>query len=206
MMKELLLIGGGGHCRSVIDVIECANEYKIVGIVEKDHSVDNICGYDVIGTDDQLKALIGQYGHILVTVGQIKTADIRKQLFEKSKRFGALLPVIVSPAAYISRHATVKFGSVVMHGAIVNTCAIIGSNCIINSKCLIEHDTSVGSHCHVSTGAIINGNCLVGEGSFIGSGAVIKNNVTIGANSLIGAGVTVLHDLPSKSVVRYNDL
>ena len=146
-MKELLLIGGGGHCRSVIDVIECANEYKIVGIVEKDHSVDNICGYDVIGTDDQLKALIGQHGHILVTVGQIKTADIRKQLFEKAKRFGALLPVIVSPAAYISRHATVKFGSVVMHGAIVNTCVVIFSSRASSPK--KSHRRHYCEFCHV---------------------------------------------------------
>jgi FlaA1/EpsC-like NDP-sugar epimerase len=36
MSKEkIILVGGGGHCRSVIDVIETENRYEIVGILDK---------------------------------------------------------------------------------------------------------------------------------------------------------------------------
>ena len=34
-MKQIILIGGGGHCKSCIDVIENGNKYKIRGIIDK---------------------------------------------------------------------------------------------------------------------------------------------------------------------------
>ena len=33
-MKKIVLIGGGGHCKSVIDVIEQEGQFTIVGIVD----------------------------------------------------------------------------------------------------------------------------------------------------------------------------
>ena len=35
MKPKIILIGGGGHCKSVIDVIEEENKYIIAGIVDK---------------------------------------------------------------------------------------------------------------------------------------------------------------------------
>ena len=34
-MKKIIVLGGGGHCKSCIDVIENENKYKIIGIVDK---------------------------------------------------------------------------------------------------------------------------------------------------------------------------
>ena len=201
-MKNILLIGGGGHCKSVIDVIESNSEFKISGIIDKTPASKHLLGYDILGTDAQLEELIKENPHVLITIGQIKTPNIRKKLYEHSRDLGAILPVIVSKFSYVSKYAKVESGTAVMHGAIINSCAIVSSNCIINSKCLIEHDAVIGSHSHISTGAIINGNCSIGEGCFIGSRAVIKNGINVGANSIVGAGAIVLSDLPSNSFVR----
>lgn len=201
-MKKILLIGGGGHCKSVIDVIESNTEFKISGIIDKNPISKHLLGYKIIGTDAQLEELIMENLHVLITIGQIKTPNIRKKLFEHSRDLGAILPVIISKSSYVSKYAKVGSGSAIMHGAIINACAIISSNCIINSKCLIEHDAIIGSHSHISTGAIINGNCSIGEGCFIGSRAIVINGVNIGANSIIGAGVIVHSDLPPNSFVR----
>jgi len=47
---SILLIGGGGHCKSCIDVIEQKGRFAIAGIVDKPASVGGrILDYPVIG-------------------------------------------------------------------------------------------------------------------------------------------------------------
>jgi len=45
-VKDIILFGGGGHCKSVIDVIESEGSYKIRGIIDKEEMVGkNVLGY-----------------------------------------------------------------------------------------------------------------------------------------------------------------
>lgn len=202
-MTALLLIGGGGHCRSCIDVIESCGEFSIAGIVER-AGVEVLPGisYPILGNDQDLPRLLTQHPAALVTVGQIKDWKQRMNLFAMLYDLGATLPVVVSPLAYCSRQASLGAGTIVMHSALINTKAVVGENCIINSQALIEHDAVVGSHCHVSTGAKLNGGVHVEDGCFIGSGVVVREGVRIGAGSVVGAGAAVLHDAPAGSTLR----
>ncbi len=189
MKPEILLIGGGGHCRAVIDVIEQQNRYTIAGIIDRKECIgEKVLGYEVIGCDEDLPHLCSRYQYALVTVGQIRSVEVRKQLFASLKAAGYILPAIVSPRAYVSKHAFIGKGSIVMHDAMVNASARIGDNCIINTKALIEHDCRIGNHCHVSTGAILNGASVIGKGTFVGSNAVSKEGVAVPEYSFIKAG------------------
>ena len=204
-MKPLLLIGGGGHCHAVIDVIEAAGTHSIAGIVRPPNEAHtNVMGYPTIGTDDDLPTLLVETPCALVTVGQVKSPGIRIRLFEWLTSHGAERPVIKSPTAYLSPHATIRVGSMVMHSSLINANARIGMNVIINSHALIEHDVVVGDHCHVSTGARVNGDVRIGSGCFIGSGAVLKEGIEIGEGTVIGAGLTVLRDVPAGTLLRSN--
>ncbi len=203
-MTSLLLIGGGGHCKAAIDVVEADGRFDIAGIVERsDFPHRNLLGYPLLGTDGDLPKLLKCHPAALIAIGQIRSSDVRRRAYEKAKAAGAEFVMIASPRAHVSRHARVERGTLVMHGAVVNAGAIVGQNCIINSQSLIEHDARVGDHCHVSTGARVNGEASVGDGCFIGSGAVLFNGVSIGAGSIVGAGCIVRHDLPPKSIVRH---
>jgi sugar O-acyltransferase (sialic acid O-acetyltransferase NeuD family) len=202
-MNDLLLVGGGGHCHSCIDVIETSGAYRIAGVVQPVASGKApVAGYPVIGSDDELAVLVAKFGNALVTVGQIKSPDVRRGLYEKLRSLGAVLPVIASTRAHVSRRSEIAPGTIVMHGAVVNAGARIGENGIINSQALVEHDAVVGAHCHISTGARVNGGTVVGDGSFIGSGAVLTNGVTVGAGCIVSAGSVVLSDVPSRTLVR----
>jgi sugar O-acyltransferase (sialic acid O-acetyltransferase NeuD family) len=203
MKQEIILIGGGGHCKSCIDVIEMEERYHIAGIVDLPEKLhQRVLGYEIIATDDDLPELAGKYDCFLVTVGQIKSPEPRIALFEKLKGLGLEMPTIVSPLAHVSRHARVGAGSVVMHYACVNAGAVVGDNCIINTMALIEHDAVIGDHCHVSTAAVINGEAKIGRGTFFGSGAVCREGVNIGEGSIVGCGVCVLRDLPPGTVIK----
>ena len=191
-MKSIILIGNGGHCKSIIDVIEQEAKYKIVGIVSSSRSIGtDLLGYKVIGDDSDLHNLSKTYKYALVAVGQIHSPKIRIKLFDLLVGSGFILPSIVSPRAYVSKYACIGSGTIVMHDAIVNTNAVVGENCIINSKALVEHDSIIHNHCHISTGATINGNVLIEDGCFIGSGAIASNSIIIKKNSFVKAGALV---------------
>lgn len=191
-MKQILLIGAGGHCKSCIDVIEQIGGWQIVGIVDRKGSgVTEVLGYPIIGCDDDLAELRKQYDYAFVTVGQIRSAGLKIKLFNQLKALGFKQPGLVSPLAYVSKHAQIGEGTIVMHHALINSAAKVGDNCIINTKALIEHDAIIEDHCHISTGAIINGGVVVGEQSFIGSHATTKQTITIPRRSFIKAGELV---------------
>jgi len=181
MSKEkILLVGGGGHCHSVIDVIELENKYDIIGIVDKKELIgSDILGYKVIASDNDLETLFKKCTNAVVTVGQIKSNTIRVKLFEKLKKIGFSLPIIKSPLAYISKYTSLGEGTIIMHHSLINSNVSIGKNCIINTKALIEHDVIVKDNCHISTAAVVNGGVVVNEGTFFGSNAVSKEAVEV---------------------------
>tara|TARA_B110001450_G_scaffold32496_1_gene28196 strand:- start:1 stop:579 length:579 start_codon:yes stop_codon:yes gene_type:complete len=191
-MNKIILIGGGGHCKSAIDVIEQEARFEIAGIIDKPELLGSkILGYPVIGNDFDLESLAKKYQNALVTVGQIKSALARIKLYDLAIKAGFTLPSIISPNAYISKHSKIGNGTIIMGNVIVNANVSIGDNCIINSKALIEHDCLISSHCHISTNAIINGGVTIGSESFIGSNVTTKNNIIIKENSFIKAGSIV---------------
>ena len=191
MKKEnIILIGGGGHCRSVIDVIEQENRYQIIGIVDtKDNIGKKVLGYDIIASDEDLKSLHKDCQNALITIGHLESNTLRVSLYKQLKTIGYVLPVIISPLAYVSKHSKVEEGTVVMHHALINANTKIGKNCIINSKALIEHDVIVEDNCHISTASVLNGGVTIKEDTFFGSNAVSKQGITY--EGFIKAGSTV---------------
>lgn len=204
-MKNLILIGGGGHCKSVIDVVECENKFKILGILDKEEFVGkDVLGYKIIGTDTMIEKLNTSDNFFIITLGQIKSADIRKNIFEKLKFIGANIATVISPRAQVSNHSKILEGTIVMHDALVNANASVGKNCIINTKALIEHDVNIGSHCHISTSSVINGECTIGDESFIGSNSVLVQGIRLGKKTVVGAGAVVTKSSESNSLIVGN--
>jgi len=194
--KKLILIGGGGHCKSCIDVIEETGVYEILGILDQEENIGKrLLGYPLVGTD----ADIATYNHseieFLITVGQIKSAQLRKKIYQSLIEQSAKLATVISSHAHVSKHVSLGKGTIVMHNSIVNAGSQIGDNCILNSGCIIEHDTVVGSHNHVSTHAVVNGGCSIGDEVFIGSNSTIANHKTICDLVLLGAGSVVVKDI-----------
>lgn len=191
-MNKIILIGGGGHCKSVIDVIEKEAKFEVAGIIDKPELLGTkVLEYSVIGNDSDLKSLAKKYKYAFITVGQIKSPSLRIKLFDLAKEVGFSIPFIISPYSHVSKYSKIGNGTIIMHNATINVDTFIGENCIINTKALIEHDCSISSHCHISTNAIINGGVKVGSGSFIGSSVTTKDNIIIKENSFIKAGSLV---------------
>lgn len=193
MKKEpLILVGAGGHCKSVIDVTEHLDNFVVAGIIGMpEEAGTSILGYPVIGTDADLDKIALSYRYFHIALGFIGSPAKRIAIWERLLGLGVEIPVLISPLAYVSKYARIGAGTVVMHQAVVNASAEVGKNVIINTKALIEHDAVVGDQSHIATGAIINGGVKIGYGSFVGSGAVTRQGVIVPDNSFIKANSTV---------------
>lgn len=198
---NIVLIGGGGHCKSCIELIESTEQYNIIGILDlPSEKGKKVLGYKVTGDDnDYLKYKKLNYSFV-VTTGQIKSSRIRKRIFNQLEKIEAKIETIISPNATVSKHAKIGKGTVVLHHCVINAGAVIGENCIINTASIIEHDVIIGSHSHISTSTVINGEAKVGDDSFVGSNTCISNGVNIGNEVVIGAGSTVVNDLLEKGI------
>ena len=185
---NIILIGAGGHCVSVIDVIEQEDKYNILGILDSKKNQDNVLGYPVLGGDELITKLVKDNNYFLITVGQIKSYSIRQNIADSLKNNKAKLAIVVSPLSYVSKHASIQDGSIVMNGAVVNAKSKVGKHCIINTKSNIEHGAIIEDFCHISTGAVVNGDSTIGKGTFVGSNATVSNGITIKEGSVISAG------------------
>lgn len=203
MKKNLILLGGGGHCKSVIDVAESAG-YNILGILDRPEEVGKqVLDYKVIGTDDDIPQYVDK-AEFVITVGFIKNPAIRIKLYNKVKEVGGKLATIIASSAHVSKYATLGEGTVIMHQAVVNAGANLGVNNIINTFANIEHDAQLGDQCHISTGTMVNGDCKIGDRCFIGSQSVLANGIEIGDDIIVGAASFVRKNISVKGIYSGN--
>jgi len=202
-MEKIILIGGGGHARVLIDLINACGSYEIAGIVDAQLAPGvSVSGVTVVGNDSILPELYGKgIKNACIAVGSVKDNSKRKTLYEKVKYAGFLIPALVHPSAIVSGKSKIHEGVQVMAGAIVQTGVLIGEDTIVNTGAIVEHDCAIGNHAHICPGATLSGGCLIGEGAFIGAGATVLQGIKIGDNSVVSAGAVVIKNVPDNATV-----
>lgn len=225
MSNGLVLLGGGGHCKSVIDTIKRikegnerinsemipfqAVEEQVVSyreIVLTDASLPKnsfVHGIRIAGSDDSLGVLYANgFRDAFITVGSITDTQIRRRLYSRIKEIGFRLINIMDPTADVSDTAIIDGGTFVGKKSVVNADCLIGDMAIINTGVILEHGCSVGAFSHISIGAILCGDVTVGKDVFIGAGVTVIQGISIGDSAIIGAGSTVLRDVDAKERVN----
>ena len=139
MNNPLILVGGGGHCKSVLDAAESAG-YQILGVLDMPENVGKeVLSTKVIGTDDDIPSYVDK-AEFVITVGFIKNPAIRIKLYNKIKEVGGKLATVIASTAYVSKYSEIGEGTVVLHQAFVNAGAKVGRNVILNTATNIEHN------------------------------------------------------------------
>lgn len=203
-MRKLVLIGGGGHCKSVIDIVKCLNLYDNVVITDPCIPVDKrILGIRVVGNDDTLAELKKSgFNEAFITVGSIKSTELRQSLYNKAYDLGFVFPNIIAPSASISQSVRMEDGIFIGKGAIVNADVYIAKMAIINTGTIIEHECNVGKYSHIAVGSILCGGVSIGNHSLVGAGTTVIQGTSIGNHTIIGAGSTVLCDVEDNQIVK----
>lgn len=212
MMEDILLIGGGGHCKSVIDSIKYGEEFNIIGILDSKEKIgDFIDSIEIVGCDEDSRYFFEKgCKNAFITVGSIGDVSIREKLYDNLKYIGFRFPVIKDKTSIISKNVVIKEGTFVGKGAIINSGTIIGKNCIINTGSILEHDCNIKDFVHIAPGVSLSGNVSIEEKTHIGTNSTIIQGIKIGKSCIIGAGSVVIKDIddlkkaygnPSKEVL-----
>lgn len=201
--QKIILVGFGGHARSVADSIELKGEYEVVGYTDLQKTeADN--GYPYLGTDDRLQEIFDSGVRCaVVTVGQIGDFAGREKLYDLLKKIGYSLPAIIDPTAVVSSKTQIGEGTYIGKGAILNSNVSIGKMCIINSAALCEHDCRIGDFTHVAVRAVLCGEVKIGVGCFIGANSTIVQSVEVGDYSFVDATALVSNNVAGKGRVRH---
>ena len=202
-MDSVILIGGGGHAKAIIEIITMRKEYHIVGITDNSSAKKEklISGVPIIDNDENLQTHF-QKGvkRAFITLGSVADTRERIRLYKMLKEIGFELIDVIHTSAIIAGSLVMGTGNALMAGSIINAYTALGNNCIINTGAIIEHDCLIKDHVHIATGAKLAGNVKVKEGAHVGIGAIVKQGVTIGRHSIVGAGAVVLEDIPDNVV------
>jgi sugar O-acyltransferase (sialic acid O-acetyltransferase NeuD family) len=201
--KKILLLGAGGHCKSVLDSLLQSEEYESIGLIDKITKASYIVrefkasrGVRYLGDDNDLPRLFTEgYTDAFVALGSIGDSSLRNKLYAIIRNIGFQVPNIVDSSAAVSPYATLGEGVYIGKNAVVNSDSIIGNCAIINTSAVVEHECSVGDFVHVAPGSIVCGNVTIGWGTHIGAGSVIRQGVRIGSETMIGMGSIVLKDI-----------
>lgn len=192
-MKKIVLIGSGGHCKSIIDSIEGVKEFDIAAIVEKK---EDCLGINKIEKNEKL-CLLYKSGirNAFIAVGSIGNPSARMKLYELLKNVGYKFPIIIDKTAIVSTNSKIEEGVFIGKGAIVNANVTIKKQCIINSGSIVEHDCVINEFVHLAPGVTLSGRVSIGAGTHVGTNSTIIQNIVVGKNVLIGAGSVIIRDV-----------
>lgn len=196
-MISIVVVGGGGHAKVCIELLERIGTHRIVGVVDPKLMRDTVFrGYPVLGSDDVLPQL-RRDGVVAACVGIGGAPNLlpRRRITEQALALGFDVPTLIHPSAIVARDVALALGAQVMAGVILQPGAAIGAHTIINTGATIDHDSVIGAYGHVCPGVTISGGCTVGDGAFIGVGARVIHGIRVGTDAIIAAGAVVIRDV-----------
>jgi sugar O-acyltransferase, sialic acid O-acetyltransferase NeuD family len=197
LKKKIMLIGGGGHCHSVVDSVIALGLYDEIGIVDTNNH--SYLGVSVIGADNDIPGLIKDgWTEAFITVGSVGNTAVRRKLYQMVKSYNLNVPVIIDPSAIIAKNVEIKEGTFLGKRAVINAGTSVGICSIINTGAVVEHDCVISDFAHISPGTVLCGQVTVGDDSHVGAGSVVRQLITIGSESVIGAGSVVVKNIPDK--------
>lgn len=192
-MADLVLLGGGGHARSLLAAIELQGQ-RVRGYVAPEESAA-LPGIAHMGADDVLDRLPVDEVLLVNGLGTSRSTTARRRLHDAVRRRGFAVAQVLHPRAFIDPGAVVGPAVQVLAGAIVNVGADLAEGVLVNTGAIVEHDSVVGAHAHIAPGALLAGGVRIGSGAFVGLGARVLPGVRIGAACIIGAGAVVVDDI-----------
>ena len=202
--NTLIIYGGGGHAKSLIDLIRAEGKYKLAGILDDGMPVGfSVLGVPVLGGGDLLAELRQKgIGKAMNAVGGIGDISPRLKVYERLNTFGFTCPTVIHPRAFVEPSAKLEEGGQLFFNSYIGSDTKIGFGCIVNTGVILSHDCVLEDYVNISPGAILAGRVIVKERTLIGMGVTINLNVVIGAGSRIGNSAVIKTDVPENGIVR----
>jgi sugar O-acyltransferase (sialic acid O-acetyltransferase NeuD family) len=185
-LKPLIIIGAGGHGRSVAEAVELSRRFSLFGFVDDGCNLPaTLFDAQVFGGTSCLERLRDSVDLAVVAIGN---NAVREQLHQKLKDLNFELAIVIHPSAFVSRRAEIGAGTVVMAGAQVGVEARLGEGVILNSAAVVDHHCIVEDYGHLGTNASMAGGSLLGRGAWMQAGSCLGYGVRIAAREVLAVG------------------
>lgn len=182
-MNKLLIIGAGGHGRSVAEAAIASEIYDVVGFIDDGTQTNHkILGYEVLGNTQQLTDYLSYAECVIVAIGN---NTLREQLSEKVIAVGFKLITIIHPSAIVSPHAVIGQGCAIMAGSIIGTSANLGVGVIVNCGAIVDHDTQVHDYAHLGINTSMAGNTILGRKAWMQAGSALGYGAKLAAEQVL---------------------
>ncbi|MGE6229101.1 acetyltransferase [Paenibacillus chitinolyticus] len=203
-MKEIIIIGAGGHGRETVQLIKDINQnqptWKLIGFIDDRAELQGkqINGIDVIGPLSQLGDPVLNHAHLICAVGD---SGIRRHMLTKIDTIHSSYnyATLIHPTAVVGERVRISEGTMICAQCVITTDIVIGRHVIVNYCSSIGHDCHLEDGVTVLPGARISGNVHLGQGSSLGAGAVVLPGLDVGEETIVGAGAVVTASLPARS-------
>lgn len=204
MKEKIVIVGAGGHAKTIVDTLERLGNFEIVGYVSKESIGSEIYrGYKILGHDEDLEKIFRSgVLNAVIAVGFMGRSTLRQNLYKTLKQIGYKLPVIVDSSAIIATDVVIGEGTYIGRNVVVNADASIGKCCILNTACVVDHENEIGDFTHISVQAVCCGKARIGINCMLGTNSTIIQNISVGDNTVIGAGALIVKDIGSNLVVK----
>lgn len=196
MKKPVIIIGGGGHSKVLINSLKLIGR-EIIGITERNNSAAPILDVPIIGNDSAVYSFHPSQIELVNGLGSVSSVRHRAAIFDHFSKRGYQFSTVIHPAAIVASDAKLYQGVQIMAGAIVQPGCLIGKNTILNTRASVDHDCKIGSHVHIAPGVTLSGNVHIAEGVHIGTGAIVIQEIKIHAKSTVAAGAVVIRNVDS---------
>jgi len=197
-MKRLIIIGSGGHCRAVLEILSTTStpQPDLIYDLGKPVLNEHILGIPVLElpSDEQVSISKKETSYILAIGNNFE----RKKYYIKLIEMGCNLLSVISPLAKISENAKMGNALVIAPFVFVGPNSEIGNNVILNTASVVEHESVIGDHCHLAPRSVICGRVTLGDNSFLGANATIIDKIKVPKNSIIGAGSVIIHTIENE--------
>jgi sugar O-acyltransferase (sialic acid O-acetyltransferase NeuD family) len=189
MSLRLLVVGAGGHGKSVAEAALLSSEWsEVIFLDDSWPDLTSALGCRLVGKAADFAAVAGQCDGAIAAVGNNQLRERWVQMIEAA---GIDLVSIVHSRAWVSPSAVVGNGTAVMAGAVVGTFSALGKSTIINANVTVDHDVNMGDFVHLGVGVQLAGGVKVGARAWLQAGSSCGYNVEVSQGANYGQG-TVL--------------
>ena len=188
-MRKLLIVGAGGHGRSVAEAVQEAGEYSLAGFLDDAFpELGAVWGIPVLGKVDNFERWRGMADCAIVAIGNNAA---RQRISSEMQEAGFEMATVIHPRAIVSPSAEIGAGAVVMAGAVVGTEAHLGEGAIVNCGAVIDHDCRVGNYGHLGVNAAMAGSSVLGAFAFMQAGSALGFGVRTADGFVLAPGMAL---------------
>lgn len=203
MMRPIIVLGGGGHAKVVIEAL-LRSGAQLLGVTDADPARhgSTLLGVPVLGDDAVVLTQRPEAVLLANGLGSTGLPQRRREIFERFSALGYVFISVVHPSAVVSSEVTLGEGAQIMAGAVLQPGCRIGANSIVNTRAAVDHDCLIGAHVHLAPGVTLSGSVTVGELTHIGTGATVIQGIAIGPRAVVAAGAVVVANIAPATTVR----